>query len=136
MRLTSPLPGKLTARHVDAHTRNNIHKQLSALVASVRQASDDHPIDLYIQLAQKNPEILRVLVQTDRARNDRVLGYSICAPMAPSFLHELLRARRTPLKRLLTTQLLLTPEEAHALIPTTGNVLLKGHHQQDDLGLL
>jgi hypothetical protein len=43
--------------------------------------------------------------------------------MAPSFLHELLRARRTPIKKLLTTQLLLGPEEAHALVPTTGNVL-------------
>lgn len=123
MRLNSPLSVKLRARRVDAHTRNNIYKQLSALVASVRQGPDDHPLDLYIQLWQKNPEILHVLVQTDRARNERVLGYSVCAPMAPSFLHELLRARRTPVKRLLTTQLLLAPEEAHALVPTTGNIL-------------
>src|SRR5712691_10687479 len=123
MRPNSPLPVKLTARRVDAHTRNDIYKQLSALLASLRRDSDEHPLDLYIQLRQKNPEILHVLVQTDRARNERVLGYSVCVPMAPLFLHELLRARRTPITRLLTTQLLLAPEEAHALVPTTGNIL-------------
>ncbi len=123
MRLNSPLSVKLSARRVDAHTCNNMYKQLSALVASVHQNSGDHPLDRYIQLWQKNPQILHVLVQTDRARNERVLGYSICAPMAPLFLDEILRARRTPIKRLLTTQLLLAPEEAHACVPTTGNIL-------------
>src|SRR5256885_1225385 len=123
MRLNSPLSVKLSARRVDAHTCNNMYKQLSALVASVHQNSGDHPLDRYIQLWQKNPEILHVLVQTDRARNERVLGYSVCAPMAPLFLDELLRARRTPITRLLTTELLLAPEEAHALVPTTGNIL-------------
>src|SRR5712691_5559640 len=123
MSLNSPVSVKLTARRVDARTRNNMHKQLSALVASVHQDSDEHPLDLYMQLWQKNPEILRVLVLSDREGDERVLGYSVCAPMAPLFLDELLRARRTPIKRLLATQFLLAPEEAHALVPTTGNIL-------------
>ncbi len=123
MGLNSSLSVKLTARLVDARTRHNIHKQLSALVASVHQDSDEHPIGLYMQLWQKNPEILRVLVLSDRARDERVLGYGVCAPLHPLFLDELLLARQTPIKRLLSTELLLAPEEAHALVPTTGNIL-------------